>query len=168
MQTKINLLIIGAILIVAGFISLFFIEPGDKSTAVPVTGTIPSTSTDTPLSVSALSEEAVESGSAEKEFTMTAYYDATGKWFSLKEIAVKKGDTVRVKITNIKGMHDFTIDEFIVLGGSGEPLGLRSSGIYSWAYWSLTGSLLAYAFRSGESWYDISYDQGYYSLSALL
>ena len=112
MQTKINLLIIGAILIVAGFISLFFIEPGDKSTAVPVTGTIPSTSTDTPLSVSALSEEAVESGSAEKEFTMTAYYDATGKWFSLKEIAVKKGDTVRVKITNIKGMHDFTIDEF--------------------------------------------------------
>ena len=112
MQTKINLLIIGAILIVAGFISLFFIEPGDKSPAVPVTGTIPSTSTDTPLSVSALSEEAVESGSAEKEFTMTAYYDATGKWFSLKEIAVKKGDTVRVKITNIKGMHDFTIDEF--------------------------------------------------------
>src|SRR3989338_305146 len=56
----------------------------------------------------------------------------------------------------------------IVLGGSGEPLGLRSSGIYSWAYWALTGSLLAYAFRSGESWYDISYDQGYYSLSALL
>lgn len=49
-----------------------------------------------------------------KEFTMTAYYDEKGKWFSLKEMAVKKGDTVRVKITNTAGMHDFTIDEMAV------------------------------------------------------
>lgn len=46
-----------------------------------------------------------------KEFTMTAYYDEKGVWFSLKEIRVKKGDKVRIKITNTKGMHDFTIDE---------------------------------------------------------
>lgn len=47
-----------------------------------------------------------------REFSMTAYYDAQGKWFSLKDIAVKKGDHVRIKVTNTAGMHDFTLDEF--------------------------------------------------------
>ncbi len=47
-----------------------------------------------------------------KEFSMTSFYDNTGIWFSLKEISVNKGDLVRIKITNIKGMHDFKIDEF--------------------------------------------------------
>ena len=47
-----------------------------------------------------------------KEFTTTAFYDETGVWYSLKEMRVKKGDTVRVKATNTKGMHDFTLDEF--------------------------------------------------------
>jgi nitrous oxide reductase len=47
-----------------------------------------------------------------KEFSMTAYCDAKGKWYSLKEMSVKKGDLVRVKITNTAGMHDFTIDEY--------------------------------------------------------
>jgi nitrous oxide reductase len=43
---------------------------------------------------------------------MTSYYDETGKWFSLKEIDVKKGDKVRIKVTNTKGMHNFVIDEY--------------------------------------------------------
>lgn len=47
-----------------------------------------------------------------KGFTMTAYYDDRGVWYSLKEIAVKKGDIVRLKVTNTKGMHDITIDEY--------------------------------------------------------
>ena len=47
-----------------------------------------------------------------KEFSTAAYYDETGVWYSLKEMRVKKGDIVRVKATNTKGMHDFTIDEF--------------------------------------------------------
>ena len=51
-------------------------------------------------------------GTVDKNFVMTAYYDDKGKWFSLKEMNVKKGDTVRIKITNTKGMHDFTLDEF--------------------------------------------------------
>jgi heme/copper-type cytochrome/quinol oxidase subunit 2 len=51
-----------------------------------------------------------------KEFTMTAYYDPALKKpvFSLPEMSVKKGDMVKVKITNTMGMHDFTIDEFNV------------------------------------------------------
>lgn len=47
-----------------------------------------------------------------KEFAMTSYYDDKGVWFSVKEIKVKKGDLVRVKVTNTKGNHDFTLDEF--------------------------------------------------------
>jgi len=47
-----------------------------------------------------------------KEFSMTSYYDDAGKWFSLKEISVKKGDRVRIKVTNTKGSHDFTLDEY--------------------------------------------------------
>lgn len=44
-------------------------------------------------------------------FTMTAYYDEKGKWYSLKQMTVKKGDTVKLSITNVKGMHNFNIDE---------------------------------------------------------
>ncbi len=47
-----------------------------------------------------------------KEFTMESFYDNTGIWFSLKEISVNKGDLVRIKVTNIKGTHDFTLDEY--------------------------------------------------------
>ena len=50
--------------------------------------------------------------SAVKEFTMTSFYDDAGTWFSLKEINVNKGDIVRIKVTNIKGTHDFTLDEY--------------------------------------------------------
>lgn len=47
-----------------------------------------------------------------KEFTMTSFYDDAGVWFSLKEISVNKGDIVRIKVTNIKGTHDFVVDEY--------------------------------------------------------
>lgn len=57
-------------------------------------------------------EEQKNEQNAVKEFSMTSYYDNTGKWFSLKEIRVKKGDTVRIKVTNTKGTHDFTLDEY--------------------------------------------------------
>ena len=53
-----------------------------------------------------------------KEFTMTAFYEMKdGKpapQYSLNAISVKKGDTVRIKITNTKGMHDFVIDEYVI------------------------------------------------------
>ena len=53
-----------------------------------------------------------------KEFTMTSFVEVIdGKYypqFSVKEITVKKGDLVRIKVTNTKGSHDFKIDEFNV------------------------------------------------------
>ena len=54
--------------------------------------------------------------SAVKEFSMTSWYDMVdGKpatHFSISEIKVKKGDTVRIKVTNTKGNHDFALDEY--------------------------------------------------------
>ncbi|MDP2736319.1 MAG: cupredoxin domain-containing protein [bacterium] len=47
-----------------------------------------------------------------KEFAMTSFYDDKGIWFSLKEISVNRGEIVRIKVTNIKGAHDFVIDEY--------------------------------------------------------
>jgi heme/copper-type cytochrome/quinol oxidase subunit 2 len=51
-----------------------------------------------------------------KEFTMTSWMDTIdGKMaahFSLKEIVVKKGDKVRITITNTAGDHDFNIDAY--------------------------------------------------------
>lgn len=64
------------------------------------------------ISSPAETKASVASTAPVKEFSMTAYYDAKGKWYSLKEMSVKKGDLVRVKITNTAGMHDFTIDEY--------------------------------------------------------
>ncbi|MDP3963985.1 MAG: dienelactone hydrolase family protein [bacterium] len=53
-----------------------------------------------------------------KEFTMTSFYEVVdGKpkpQFSLKEIRVKRGDAVRIHVTNTRGMHDFTLDEYAI------------------------------------------------------
>lgn len=85
----------------------------------PTENTMPVPGADTPEMVvenetsgDTESPDAPASASSVKEFTMTAYYDDAGIWYSLKEIAVKKGDTVRLKVTNTKGMHDVTIDEY--------------------------------------------------------
>ncbi|OGZ65511.1 MAG: hypothetical protein A2812_00020 [Candidatus Staskawiczbacteria bacterium RIFCSPHIGHO2_01_FULL_36_16] len=59
-----------------------------------------------------------------KEFTMTSFYEIVDgqprPQYSLKEITVNKGDSVRIKITVTKGMHDFKIDEFSVYADTKE------------------------------------------------
>ncbi len=83
-------------------------EAGNESMEDTTMETAPTETTDMrPQEVST----GVMAADGAKEFTMTAYYDEKGVWFSLKEIRVKKGDKVRIKITNTKGMHDFTVDE---------------------------------------------------------
>lgn len=46
--------------------------------------------------------------------TQVKTFDILGKpfEFSLKEIRVKTGDTVRINFTNTQGFHDWTVDEF--------------------------------------------------------
>lgn len=55
-----------------------------------------------------------------KEFTMTSYYDPAAKrpFLSLSGINVKKGDRVRIKVTNTLGNHSFKIDEFNVFANT--------------------------------------------------
>ncbi|MEK7644537.1 MAG: cupredoxin domain-containing protein [Patescibacteria group bacterium] len=51
-----------------------------------------------------------------REFTMQSFVefvdDKPMPQYSVKELTVKKGEKVRLKVTNTKGMHDFNIDEF--------------------------------------------------------
>jgi len=51
-----------------------------------------------------------------KEFKMDSFYEIVDgqpkPQYSLKEITVKKGDTVRIEVTVTKGSHDFNIDEY--------------------------------------------------------
>lgn len=58
----------------------------------------------------------VNNQSEVKEFSMASYtemVDGSPKpRFSLQDITVNKGDTVRIKITVTSGMHDFKIDEY--------------------------------------------------------
>ena len=59
-----------------------------------------------------------------KEFVMESFTEVIdGKYYpqySLKEITVKKGDLVRIKITVTSGMHDLKIDEFNVYADTKE------------------------------------------------
>ena len=48
-----------------------------------------------------------------KEFTL----DASNFQYSLKEIKVNEGDTVRIMLNNTDGFHDIVIDEFAVSSG---------------------------------------------------
>ncbi len=58
------------------------------------------------------------SATAVKEITMTSFYEIIdGKpkpQYSVKEIIVKKDDTLKINITVTKGKHDFKIDEYNV------------------------------------------------------
>lgn len=63
--------------------------------------------------------DAALAGAEVKEFAMDSWMEVKGDGsmsahFSLPEIRVKKGDRVRVAITNTKGTHDFVIDELNV------------------------------------------------------
>ena len=76
----------------------------------------------------AVSEVSEKSNVPVKEFSMTSFTDMVGgepkPQFSLKEITVNKGDRVRIKITEVSGMHNFKIDEYNVYTDT--PLGKES------------------------------------------
>ena len=61
-------------------------------------------------------KDKADTASAVKEFSMISRMDINGEvmspTFSLNEMRVKKGDTVKITVTNTNGMHDFVLDEF--------------------------------------------------------
>ncbi|MDD5083597.1 MAG: cupredoxin domain-containing protein [Candidatus Moranbacteria bacterium] len=95
--------LIAGTVIVIGVVA-FFAMRGDKAAA-------PAAPTQVEKN-QAMNDDIAATAGDMKEFSMTSYYDEAGKWFSLKEISVKKGDKVRIRVTNTKGSHDFAIDEY--------------------------------------------------------
>ncbi len=91
--------------------------PMDESTMTPseemtvgddtamTASTSPQTSTSTSADITAV-----------KEFALDSFMKMDGAnriaGFSVKDITVKKGDHVRIVVTNIAGTHDFNLDEF--------------------------------------------------------
>lgn len=64
--------------------------------------------------------------------------------FDVKEIKVKKGDTVKVNFTNTEGFHDFKIDEFNVAtkqikAGESETVSFVADKIGTFEYYCSVG-----------------------------
>ncbi len=61
-------------------------------------------------------ENQLNSSQVSKEFKMNSWMEKNGKvmsaHFSLNEIKVKKGDKVKIYITNTSGTHNFVIDKY--------------------------------------------------------
>lgn len=119
MSQKSLLIGLAGILIVGG--GLFFVL-GDRAPSMSyenkeATSPLPPVVPSAGVAVTVPPASTTTSGSV-KEFSMTSWMETIdGKMsahFSLSEMVVKKGDTVRVKVKNTKGTHDFKIDEFNV------------------------------------------------------
>jgi len=115
MSSKLFFLVLGGLVIIIGgyffFTASAALKEGDDN------GRVVSPATETGEVPGAVSVPNTEANTAEvKEFTMRSWMDkidgTMAAHFSLPEIVVKKGDLVRIKITNTAGTHDFVIDEY--------------------------------------------------------
>ncbi|MBI3671379.1 cupredoxin domain-containing protein [Candidatus Azambacteria bacterium] len=63
-------------------------------------------------------EETKSQNANVKEFSMNSFVEVAGgvfkPQFSVKEISAKKGDVVKINVTDTNGTHNFNIDEFNV------------------------------------------------------
>ena len=115
METKNVVIAIVVLLVVAGGYFLVMAPKDgavlDANTPVSTTDT-QGTSLPAETPVTTTTTQTVSS----KEFTMNSWMDNIGgkmaAHFSIKEMVVKKGDKVRIKITNTAGDHDFVIDAY--------------------------------------------------------
>jgi heme/copper-type cytochrome/quinol oxidase subunit 2 len=111
------ILIVIALAIVAGIV---YYTKKDSAPTGEDAMTHEEMSTSTPESTmdnGALVGEASTTPASEvKEFAMDSFMKMEGTkriaGFSVKEITVKKGDKVKITVTNTAGTHDFNIDEY--------------------------------------------------------
>jgi nitrous oxide reductase len=119
METK-NMMIAVAVLLVVIGGGYFAMSRNAASPEqnIPETAVQPTTqeNQENTAAVAPATAEPTTAVSAVKEFAMNSWMETVdGKMsahFSLKEIVVKKGDKVRITITNTAGDHDFTIDAY--------------------------------------------------------
>ena len=119
MNSKYLVLGLVVILLIGGFI--FLSKRGDSqlqfSTEKEKINTYPEPTPVVPSAgVSVVPVGTTTVSTSSKEFKMNSWMETVdGKMsahFGLKEMVVKKGDIVRIKITNTAGIHDFIIDEY--------------------------------------------------------
>ncbi len=116
MQTKnIVMVVVGLAVVIGGGVA-FMSNGKDQMASVAGGDAMTQKEMTAPVAPVAATGETLAGDATVKEFSMTSYFEMTdGKpstHFSLKDIIVKKGDKVRIKVTNTKGMHDFHIDEY--------------------------------------------------------
>lgn len=102
-------LIIGLAVIILLAAALFLIPKKDEDTSEE-------TPTPTPTATVTSSADATTPATT-KEFTVTG----TNMAFSLKEIKVNEGDTVKIIFKNQSGSHDFVLDDFDVASAVLDP-----------------------------------------------
>ena len=111
--------LVGVLLVVGGLFVVSKNNDAKTSYTAPVepTSDLPPVVPSAGVSVTTPAEGAPATPGV-KEFSMDSWMEKVGDkmtaHFSLAEMVVKKGDTVRVKLKNTKGTHDFKIDEFKV------------------------------------------------------
>lgn len=108
-KNYITALVIIAVIIVGGFLII------NNINTKPDTEADNFSATNNPVSSQANNSENQTQGEV-KEFKMDSFYEVvdgkTKPQYSLKEITVNKGDTVKIQITVTKGAHNFNIDEY--------------------------------------------------------
>lgn len=91
-------------LVLSAMLAVAFVVSGCKQAAAPTSNTnavVPSANTNT-------TPPATEGGE-----TKTFAVKGSNFAFDVKEIKVKKGDTVAIEFENVEGFHDWVIDDFV-------------------------------------------------------
>lgn len=119
-KTSMMPVVVAVVLLLLVGAGIFMFAANNRQTATTETPTTTLEDTNEPGENEAMTEDSSETnqdGGDEantdaagtvKTFTV----DASSFEFSVKEMRVKKGDTVKVVLTNTGGMHDWVLDEF--------------------------------------------------------
>lgn len=145
---KNNYILIGVVaLVLIGGIGYLLLSakktvlPQDSKVTAP---TVSAKQSEDVMELKGTSGETIGSPSADntavKEFTI----DGSNYSFSLKEMRVKRGDTVKIVFNNKDGFHDFTLDEFNVKtkqisAGANETVTFVAEKVGSFEYYCSVG-----------------------------
>ena len=121
MNQKTVLTLVAVVIVLIAGLAAWNMSKPQTSSIVPASNTItnqPNQNATNPPASNIISDQLNPTNPTApvKEFTMQSYYEIIDgqpkQKFSLNEIAAKRGDLVRIKITVTNGIHDFKIDEY--------------------------------------------------------
>jgi plastocyanin len=141
-QNGFNPLLIGGglvLLIIVGVVGIMLASNKTASTPENMKTTTPTAQPGT-----AMTQETA-SGSASEGTVKTFTVAAENFSFTLPEIKVKMGDTVKITLENKEGMHDWVIDEFnartkLLKAGESDTIEFVANKVGSFEYYCSVGS----------------------------